>query len=83
MASSRLIVDSPPLVDPHSLLNKVTFSFLLKIGPGGTGSFEEEEFRNKHEITVNFKFKLIHIESNEKENVCCEIRVSINLTISL
>ena len=57
MASSRLIVDSPPLVDPHSLLNKVTFSFLLKIGSGGTGSFEEEESRNKHEITVNFKFK--------------------------
>ena len=31
MASSRLIVDSPPLVDPHSILRRVTFSFLLEV----------------------------------------------------
>ena len=31
IASSLLIVDKPPFVDPHSELNKVTFSFLLEI----------------------------------------------------
>ena len=31
MASSRLMVDKPPFVDFHSLLNKVTLNFLLEL----------------------------------------------------
>ena len=52
MASFRLIVDSPPLVDPHSLLKRVTFSFQLEVeieqpfeasSKGGTDVFENGE----------------------------------------
>ena len=66
MAISRLIVDSPPLVDPHSLPKSVDFSLLLEVeieqtaeasSKGGTDAFEEEETWNKYEITVNFKLK--------------------------
>ena len=62
MASSRLNVDSPPLVDPHSLLRRVTFSFMLEFeieqpfgvsSKGGIEAFEKDETWNKYEITVN------------------------------
>ena len=52
MESSRLIVESPPLEDPHSLLKRVTFSFLLEVkieqvsgasSKGRTDAFEKEE----------------------------------------
>lgn len=71
-----MIVESPPLVDPHSLLQWVTFSFLLevKIGQvsgasykGATDAFEKEETWNKYEITIQ-----IHIESNEKKTKLIE-----------
>ena len=31
MASSRLMVDKPPFVDLHSLLNRVTLNFLEEV----------------------------------------------------
>ena len=52
MASFRLIVDSPPRVDPHSLLKRVTFRLQLEVAieqplgassKGGTDAFEEGE----------------------------------------
>ena len=33
MANSRLMVDAPPFVDLHSLLNRVTFNFLEEVDP--------------------------------------------------
>ena len=33
MASSRLIVDKPPFVELHSLLNRVTLNFLEEMDP--------------------------------------------------
>ena len=33
MASSRLMVDKPPLVDLHSLLKRVTLNFLEEVDP--------------------------------------------------
>ena len=52
MEISRFIVDKPPLVDPHSLVKSVTFSFLLEVeikqhfgarSEEGTDAFEKEE----------------------------------------
>ena len=33
MASSRLMVDKPPFVDLHSLLNRVILNFLEEVDP--------------------------------------------------
>ena len=33
MASSRLMVDKSPFVDPHSLLNRVILNFLEEVDP--------------------------------------------------